>query len=126
MDGNAHVSPVTRHIFAVHAILYGFAYMFGPTSSPTLSAIAQLGVPFPVYGALFTAAGAALLRYTWPHAVLCALLTLWALGQATTIVTGQITSLGGIAHAGAIAAVHGVATYRRKVRRLARRGRHEA
>ncbi|MGL5911826.1 MAG: hypothetical protein ACRCZP_17620 [Phycicoccus sp.] len=107
----ADTSPLAavRVLCAAHAAVFGILYMLLPATSSTLAVIAATGVPFPVYGALFAAAGLA--GWWWPatsHAALCGMWTLWSAGQAATVLTGELAAPGGIVHAALVAALHGL------------------
>jgi hypothetical protein len=95
------------------AVWTGLGYLFGPDhiySSPTLSVVRSLHVPFPLWGVVYLLL--AILLWVRPKVGSLfgiGLYTFWALCLAATIPTGQIAGWSGPAWAALIAVTHHLA-----------------
>ncbi|WP_410633385.1 hypothetical protein [Amycolatopsis sp. cmx-4-83] len=115
------VVRVPRWLLAAHLIVVGLGYVFGPASGAGFAFIRQLGVPIPVWGGVFAAAGVLLLlrRRTLGHAIAAFSCFFWGIGLIVPILWGQATSGGGWAHTLILAApAHAFALWQRSKTRL--------
>ncbi|MEU7787652.1 hypothetical protein [Amycolatopsis sp. NPDC049159] len=115
------VVRMPRWLLAAHLIVVGLGYVFGPATGGGFVFIRELGLPIPLWGAVFTAAGLLLLfrRRTIGHAVAAFACTFWGIGLVVPILIGEATSGGGWAHTLILAApAHVIALWQRSKSRL--------
>jgi hypothetical protein len=115
------VVRLPRWLLAVHLLVVGVGYVIGPSSGGGFVFIRELGLPIPVWGGVFAAAGLLLLlrRRTLGHALAAFSCTFWGIGLVVPILTGEATSGGGWAHTLILAApAHVFALWQRSKSRL--------
>lgn len=97
------LSRPARLILAVHALVLGLGYALGPrqwSSGGSFAVVRQLGLPIPVWGAVFMVIGLLLLvrRHSAGHALAVFALGFWGCCLAATLLTGQLTGWGAPVH----------------------------
>jgi hypothetical protein len=113
------MSTPLRAILALHSFVLGLGYLLGPpqwSSGTSFAVIKALGVPVPIWGAVFVLAAALLAagRSTAGHGVAAVAYLFWGGYLAQTIFTGQIAGWGAPVHTIVLAApLHLLALWRR-------------
>ncbi|MEV8439192.1 hypothetical protein AB0425_17595 [Actinosynnema sp. NPDC051121] len=121
------MSPVIRRILAIHAIALGAGYLAGPVqwySGSTFTVVRSLGVPIPLWGAVFVLAGVLLAvgRPTAGHALALAAFAFWGGALAASIPQGQLSAWGSPVHNLLVAApLHALGLWQRRQSRVDRR-----
>lgn len=108
-----------RTILALHSLVMGLGYLLGPpqwASGSSFAVVKALGVPIPVWGAVFVVSGLLLAagKHTAGHGVAAVAYLFWGGCLAATIFTGQIAGWGAPVHTIVLAApLHLLALWRR-------------
>jgi len=101
-----------RKGLAVHAVLWGAGYAFGPaqwSSSPTFDVILKAHVPIRGWGAAGVLLGLALLVRRWSctvHGIAAVLWLVWTIGLLLALPYGSLVAWGSWLHTGVVSAVH--------------------
>jgi hypothetical protein len=129
-EPQGQLTPQMRVLLVCDASIVGLGYAFGPDqwhSSPTLSIIADLGLPYEMWGALYLIGAVVLAisrtqrQLVTAHGYLSLVYTVWGLCALLPITYGMLDALGDPTHVLAVAGVHLIALWRARRAELALR-----